>query len=79
MRQNRHVVIFLLSLALVIAQCIVELIFVSFLITISPDIGTFLYSEKLVFVILHIIITIVLLWYAGRCGDRYCAKRRTTH
>gem|GEM_PF-2467976 len=69
---NRHIIVLLLSAAFILAQFIVELIFISFLINIVPAIGTFLYNSSWFLATIHIIITVVLLWYAGKCRDRYC-------
>lgn len=76
MRSNRHVAILFMSFDFVLIQFVVELVFVSFLINISPEIGTLIYRQKTVFVIVHILITVILLWYAGKCGDAYCIKHK---
>ena len=71
---DRHVVILLLSAAFILAQFIVELILVSFLINVAPSVGTFLYGAKWVPTVIHVTITVILLWYAGTCGDHYCKQ-----
>ncbi|MFA5870486.1 MAG: hypothetical protein WC842_01170 [Candidatus Paceibacterota bacterium] len=69
---DRHVVILLLSAAFILAQFIVELILVSFLINVFPPVGTFLYGTKWIPTVIHMTLTVILLWYAGTCGDHYC-------
>ena len=70
---NRHMIILLLSAAFILAQFIVEIIIVSFLINIIPSTGTFLYAHQWIFGIVHMIFTVILLWFAGKCGDNYCS------
>jgi len=69
-------VILFVSLVFVVAQFIVELIVVSFLVNVMPSIGTFLYTQKTIFVVIHTIITVVLLWFAGNCSDSYCLRKK---
>ena len=71
---NRHLVIFLLSVSFVLVQCILELIFISLFINAIPELGTFLYAHMWIPSVIHIVCTVILLWYAGIYGDRYCAR-----
>lgn len=70
-RMRLHVAIFLIAFSLLIAQFIFELGIVYGVSLISDVASSYLVASKIIFIVLHVLITLILIALAKRIGDKH--------